>query len=150
MINVIKGQNHGYVSFSNITHNPNSMFLVPVTEEEVLMVTSKLKGKFSAGYDEIPDNMVKQCIQFIKKPLTFIFNLSLCSGIFPNQVNIAKVRPIYKNGRKEEVSNYRPISILPVFSKIFEMFPKQTQFDIGCPEWFQRKEVYIYSNINLY
>jgi hypothetical protein len=74
------------------------MFLVPVTEEEVLKVNSTLKGKFSAGYDEIPDNIVKQCIQFIKKPLTFIFNLSLCSGISPNQMMIAKVRPIYKKG----------------------------------------------------
>jgi hypothetical protein len=77
MINVNNNQNHGYVSFNNITHNPNSVFLVPVTGEEVLKVTSKLKGKFSAGYDEIPDNIAKQCIQFIKKPLTFIFNLSL-------------------------------------------------------------------------
>jgi hypothetical protein len=121
MINVNKDQNHGYGSVSNITHNPNFMFLVPVTEEDVLKVTSKLKGKFSAGYDEIPDNRVKQCIQFIKEPLTFIFNLSLCSGIFPNQMKIAKVRPIYKTGRKAEVSNYRPISILLVFSKMFKM-----------------------------
>jgi hypothetical protein len=121
MINVNKDQNHGYVSFSNITHNPNFMFLVPVTEDEVLKVTSKLRGKLSAGYDEIPNNIVKQCIQFINKPLTFIFILSLCSGIFPNQMKIAKVRPIYKKGLKEEVSNYRPISILPVFSKMFEM-----------------------------
>jgi exonuclease III len=96
MINVNKDQNHEYVSLSNITQNPNSMFLVPVTEEEVLKITSKLKGKISAGYDEIPDKVVKQCIQFIKKPLTFIFNLSICSGIFPNQMKIAKVRPIYK------------------------------------------------------
>jgi hypothetical protein len=121
MINVNNDQNHGYVSFSNITHNPNSMFLVPVTEEEVLKVTSKINGKVSAGYDEIPDNIVKQCIQFIKKPLTFIFNLSLCSGIFPNQIKIAKVWPIYKKGWKEEVSKYRPTSILPVLSKMFEM-----------------------------
>jgi hypothetical protein len=47
------------------------MFLSPVTEEEVQKVTSKLKGKFSAGYDEIPERTVKQCIQFIKNSLTF-------------------------------------------------------------------------------
>jgi hypothetical protein len=66
MTHVNKDQNHGYVFLSNITHNSNSIFLIPITEE-VLKVTSKLKGKFSAGYDEIPDNIVKQCIQFIKK-----------------------------------------------------------------------------------
>jgi hypothetical protein len=59
------------------------MFLVPVTEEEILKVTSKLKGKYSVGYDEIPEMIIKQRIQFIKKPLNFIFNLSLCSGTFP-------------------------------------------------------------------
>ncbi|PNF17023.1 hypothetical protein B7P43_G02754 [Cryptotermes secundus] len=64
--------------------------------------------------------IVKQCIQFIKKPLTFIFNLSLSSGIFPDQMKIAKVRPIFKKGQKQNITNYRPISILSVFSKILE------------------------------
>jgi hypothetical protein len=59
------------------------MFLAPITEGQVLNVTSKLKGTFSAGYDEILERLVKDSIQFIKKPLTFIFNISLCSGTFP-------------------------------------------------------------------
>jgi hypothetical protein len=67
MINQKKDCKYGCVFVSNIIHNPNSMFLLPVTEEEVQKVTSKLKGKFSAGYDEIPEMIVKQCIQFIKK-----------------------------------------------------------------------------------
>jgi hypothetical protein len=103
-INLKKDCNYDYVSVNNIIQNPNSLFLVPVTEE-VQKVTSKLKGKFSVGYDEIPEMIVKQCTQFIKKPLTFIFNLSLCCGTFPNLMKIAKVRPIYKKGRKQEISN---------------------------------------------
>jgi hypothetical protein len=83
-------------------------------------VTSKLKDKLSAGYDEIPEKLVKFSIQYICKPLTFIFNLSFCTGTFPDQMKIAKVRPIHKKGRIQELSNYRPISLLPVFSKIFE------------------------------
>jgi hypothetical protein len=55
-----------------------------------------------------------------KKALTFIFNLSLSNGTFPNLMKIAKVRPIFKKGQKHNIANYRPISILPVFSKILE------------------------------
>jgi hypothetical protein len=50
--------------------------------------------KSSAGYDEIM--IVKQCIHTVWKPLTFIINLSLSSGIFPNQMKIAKILPIFK------------------------------------------------------
>jgi potassium voltage-gated channel Eag-related subfamily H protein 8 len=99
----------------------NSTFLASLTEEEVLNVTIKLKGKFSAGYNEIPEKIVKQSIQFIKKPLTFIFNLSICSGTFPNLMKIAKVWPIHKKGWKQEIFNYSPISVLPTFSEILEM-----------------------------
>jgi hypothetical protein len=67
------------------------MFVSPITEEEVQNLVSKLKEKFSAGYDEILEKLVKECIQFIKKPLTFIFNNSLCSGTFPNLIKIVKV-----------------------------------------------------------
>jgi hypothetical protein len=47
--------------------------------------------------------------------LTFIIHLSLSSGIFPNQMKIAKVRPIFKKGQKQNIENYRPISILSGF-----------------------------------
>jgi hypothetical protein len=59
--------------------------------------------KSSAGYDEIPDIIVKQCIHTVKKPSTFMINLSLSSGIFPNEMKIAKVRPIYKRGQKQNI-----------------------------------------------
>jgi hypothetical protein len=47
------------------------MFVSPITEDEVQNVVSKLKGKLSAGYDEIPEKLVKECIQFIKKTINF-------------------------------------------------------------------------------
>ena len=52
--------------------------------------------------------------------LTHIFNLSLRSGIFLNKFKLAKVVPIFKKGARHGVNNYRPISLLPVFSKILE------------------------------
>jgi hypothetical protein len=63
--------------------------------QEVLLLTSKLKTKISAGFNEIPDMIVKQCIQTIINPLTVIFHLSLNSATFPNQLKIAKVRHIF-------------------------------------------------------
>jgi hypothetical protein len=61
---------------NDVTQNPNVLFL--------LQIAKKLKMKSSAGYDEIPDMIVKQCIHTVKKPLTFIINLSLSSGVFTN------------------------------------------------------------------
>jgi hypothetical protein len=74
------------------------MFLFPLTESEVEKVAKGLKNKLSAGIDEIPDYVVKQCIKLLKKPLANIYNASLESGIFPVQLKIAKVVPLYKKG----------------------------------------------------
>jgi len=51
-------------------HCSNSIFIYPVTEEEVISLTKSLRGKPTAGDDDIPENLVKQCIQLIKGPLT--------------------------------------------------------------------------------
>jgi hypothetical protein len=57
-----KNCNNNHASVNDVIHNPNVLFLVPVTEEEVLKVTSKLKTKISAGFNEIPDMIAKECI----------------------------------------------------------------------------------------
>ena len=64
--------------------------------------------------------MVKKTISNIVKPLNYIFNMSLKSGIFPYDMKIAKIIPLFKAGDKKEFSNYRPVSILPQFSKNLE------------------------------
>jgi len=66
-----------------IKHCPNSIFIHPVTEEEVISLTKSLKGKPSAGYDDIPERLVKQCIHLIKGSLAHIYNVSLNSRCFP-------------------------------------------------------------------
>ena len=65
-------------------------------------------------------SLVKLVIEGISKPLTHICNLSFQTGSFPNQMKIAKVIPLYKNGSKHLFTNYRPVSLLPQFSKILE------------------------------
>jgi hypothetical protein len=59
-------------------------------------------------------------VQFIKTPLADICNASFTSGIFPEILKIAIVKPLHKKGNTGEFQNYRPISLLPVFSKIVE------------------------------
>ena len=59
-------------------------------------------------------------MHIIRNPLTFIINCSLTTGIFPERCKLAIVRPIHKNGNKNEMNNYRPISLLTTISKIFE------------------------------
>jgi hypothetical protein len=68
-----------------IKHCPNSIFIYPVTEEEVIGLTKSLKGKPTAGYDDIPESLVKQCTHLIKGPLAHIYNVSLNSGVFPDE-----------------------------------------------------------------
>ena len=74
----------------------------------------------SSGWDGISPSIVKStCAAFIE-PLTHIFNLSISQGIFPNDLKIARVIPLFKSGNSMSLSNYRPVSVLPVFSKILE------------------------------
>ena len=115
---LVKQKNNGSVYNLKIKQCPNSIFIYPETEE-VIILTKSLKGKPTAG-DDIPENIVKQCMQLIKGPSAHIYNLSLKSGVFPDIWKTAKVKPLYKKGDKCDMKNHRPISIIPVFAKPLE------------------------------
>lgn len=102
------------------TNLVNSFFLQPTTPTEVSSIVNLLKPKTSCGYDDISPKFIKQCSQSIIMPLTYIANLSFEKGIFPTNMKIAKVIPIFKANDPSIFKNYRPISLLPAFSKIFE------------------------------
>ena len=96
------------------------MSILESTPNEIINIVNLLKSGSSVGNNEISSVVVKAVILEISKPLNTIINLSLKSGQFPNQLKIAKIIPIYKSSNKKEVCNYRPISVLPFFSKMFE------------------------------
>jgi hypothetical protein len=99
-----------------IKYQMNTMFWPLITELEMESEIRGLRGKPSAGFDEIPEYLAKGCSHYIKKPLVHSFNASLTSGFFSDKMKIAKVRPLYKKGEKQDVCNYRPIAVLSVSS----------------------------------
>jgi len=101
-----------------IRHCPNYIFIHSVTQEEVISLTKSLKGKPTAGYDDIPESLVKQCIHLIKGPLAHIYNVSMNSGVFQDKWKTAKVKPLCKKGDRYDMLNYRPISVIYVFAKL--------------------------------
>lgn len=98
---------------------PYSFFLRPTSEQEVGNIIKNLKVT-SPGYDDISIKVIKECSSEISPFLSFFINKCFKEGSFPTHLQIAKIIPIFKKGEKCKHSNYRPVSILPSFSKIIE------------------------------
>ena len=91
-----------------------------VKEEAVDSIINKLKNKTSRGIDGISNQILKIAKAELLRPITFLVNQMIHTRTYPQQLKIAKVTPIFKANDKEQFSNYRPISLLPSISKIFE------------------------------
>ena len=98
---------------------PNSIVIPDISQEAVISVIKSLKNS-APGYDDIPTSVMKKCINDYIAPLTYLVNISIKQGIFPDELKIAKVFPIFKSNDEQYITNYRPISVLNFFSKIFE------------------------------
>ncbi len=92
----------------------------PTCETEILNIVNNMKVRRSSGYDNLTSYELKRIIHSLAPALTILINRSLAEGIFPDALKIAKVIPIYKSGMKDSINNYRPISVLPTISKVFE------------------------------
>ena len=81
---------------------------------------TSLQRNKASGIDNFNSNVILDNYDEIKEPLFKVCKTSINEGIFPDPLKIAKVNPIFKSGDSSLVGNYRPISVLPVFSKILE------------------------------
>ncbi|XP_052755871.1 uncharacterized protein LOC128201816 [Galleria mellonella] len=105
---------------SNVRGSAGSFFMTPTDTYEVRTIIGQLNLNSAPGLDSISTKMLRRACNFIIEPLTHIINLSLSSGQFPECWKSAAIIPIYKDGLQTDPSNYRPISLLSVFSKILE------------------------------
>ena len=116
--------------------NEQSLQLNPTTPTEIIDIIDSLDDTKSSGPINIPIKLLKIAKHHIAVPLSDICIASFIEGKFPEKNKIAKVIPIHKKGCTNDVNNYRPISLLPIFSKIMEkvmakrlnVFYKKIQF----------------------
>ena len=135
-------------TFESYINKPDSIMKTKqLSMNELKDTFFSLKINKSPVYDDISFNVVKKCFSSLCEPLKYLCNLSIEKGIFPDDLKIAKVTPIYKADDKSDLSNYRPISVLSCFSKILErimynrlyqyltenkiLYPKQFGFQTG-------------------
>ena len=84
---------------------PETMFVAPITEAEVIQVIKSLKNNSSVGIDEIPTFLVKQYLCYFIKPLVHIYYVSFQTGILPDMMKRAKVKSLFKQKDRQDVQN---------------------------------------------
>ena len=91
-----------------------------ITPGNVTNMINNFLPKSSCGHDGLSMKLIKSLKEYLFRPLSLVINQSFCTGIFPDKLKIAKITPLFKKGDESIVDNYRPISVLPALSKIFE------------------------------
>ena len=99
---------------------PDNFHFSHVHPTLIIKLCSKLKPKTSSGPDTISTKVMKVIIPFILDPFCHLLNLSFETGFILNEFKMAKVVPVFKSGERNDFNNYRPISLLSCFSKLFE------------------------------
>ena len=127
------------LSYVNI--NINSIVTTDISGNQIREVVNSLNNS-SPGHDELPPFVAKTCMEGYIEPITHLVNdsplstacvpLSYTSGIFPSELKLARVVPIFKSGDPSLLTNYRPISVLSFFSKILEKIVYNIVFNFLC------------------
>ena len=100
--------------------NPHTMVFSRILESEVISIVFELELGKALGHDGISPQILKWCIPHIAHLITKIFNECVNKGVYPNTLKLARVTALHKGGEKNNSDNFRPISILTQFNKIFE------------------------------
>ena len=110
-----------HLFYLNDNNFVNSFYFRPCTSSDIVTIIKSFKNK-KAHINQIPVAVMKYISNIVSPIISNIINKSIQSCSFPDSLKNARVTPIYKSGKKHDVSNYRPISVLPLVSKIFEKF----------------------------
>ena len=100
-------------------HFSNNFFLTPTDSVEVNELVKTLKLS-SPGHDNITSNVLQSAIDIIGPSLAHTINASFSTGVFPKELKISNVIPLFKSGESSMFTNYRPVSLLSTLSKVFE------------------------------
>lgn len=125
---------------SNIKSSKESIFLKPTSENEVTRIIKLLNDTNSVGYDSISTKVIKHAAAVLSPILSWLINESFLQGLFPDSLKLSVVRPLYKNGDRTEMGNYRPITLIPILAKVFERAMQERLLD------FLNKHNTIYPN----
>ena len=113
-------KNNSSLPVNQIFLTQSRLTSIDFDEDELLKIIRALNINKAYGNDDISIRMIKICDKSLIKPLTFLFNTSLRSSHYPDIWKKSNIIPVHKKNDKRLVNNYRPISLLPVFGKIFE------------------------------
>ena len=100
-----------------------------ITEKDILAIIKSLDPNKSHGWDNISIKMIKMCGESLALPLKMIFEAALNDGVFPDDWKKGNIVPVHKKDLKTMLINYRPISLLPIFAKIFEKIIFTSMFE---------------------
>ena len=120
LINAIQ-QNGDTPSYLDYVMGTEHRFELKTTDcSTVFSLLSKLCKSKATGLDKISARLLRECADLVASSLCAIFNRSIVSGVFPTEWKSTKVIPLFKQGERSDLNNYRPISIIPVVAKVFE------------------------------
>lgn len=106
--------------FTSFPTQVNSIGIIDPDTTEIESIISSLKSESSAGWDKIPTKFIKMAKKQLVPILTHLSVLCFQQGIFPSELKLSVIHPIFKSGDRDNINNYRPIAILTVISKIIE------------------------------
>ena len=112
-------QNKSFADYLDDTVNALFSFS-PIDKGKVMKIINDLKAKTSSGVDGLSNKLLKFIAEEICGPLVVIINQCFQTAIFPDELKVAKVIPLFKKGNPQKVENYRPVSLLPSISKVIE------------------------------
>ena len=105
-----------YFNFSATNKNSNSLFLTPSCPREIFNVVKKLKTKKARRTNDVETVFIKYALPVFSKFLSDMFNVCLSEGSYPDLLKIVEVVPMFKKGERNQMTNYRPISLLSQFN----------------------------------